>query len=236
LNDLALKYKTKVNIHISEGIQSVKSSLKSYKLTPVRFLESLGVLNSHWNLIHAVNIDEEETSLIAKRNTSIIHCPVSNAKTGVGIAPIKDWINNNITIGLGSDACSNNNTNNILNEAYFASLLHSAYYENPQMLPTSTIFQWLTKNGHKIIGSKQTGMIEEGEKADLLLWDLNHHAFVPKNHKRFNSAILYNAPDIKPHTVIINGNVVVKNYKFLSMEEEKISDFIHKKLDERIML
>lgn len=235
LNDLAIRYKTKVNIHVSEGMESVNSCLRSRNLSPIRFLESLGVLGPLWNLIHAVNIDEEEITLIAKRKSPIIHCPVSNAKTGVGIAPLKDLLYHEIIIGLGSDACSNNNTNNILNEAYFASLLHSAINKDAHLLSMQTIFKWLISNGHKIIGSGSKGSLEVGESADLLLWDLHNQAFVPKNYGRFDAALLYNAPDIKPHTVIINGNVVVKNYTFISISEEEVSYLVHEQITKQMM-
>jgi 5-methylthioadenosine/S-adenosylhomocysteine deaminase len=222
LHNLAKKYQTKVNIHVSEGMASVESCLRSRQKTPIRLLDHLGILSENWNLIHAVNIDEEEIALIAKAKAKIIHCPVSNAKTGVGIAPIRALEAAQVTIGLGSDACSNNNTNNILNEAYFASLIHNALHQDPRAVTMEKLKRWLTTNGYQILGKTQKGVIEEGEPADLLLWALKEPAFVPVTYGNFDSTLINNAPDIKPHTVLIRGVVAVENYQFKLMSEETL--------------
>jgi 5-methylthioadenosine/S-adenosylhomocysteine deaminase len=221
MNNLSKKVKTKVNLHVSEGIESVQSCIKSRGTTPVRLLDKLGILSKNWNLIHAVNIDEEEIALIAKAMANVIYCPVSNAKTGVGIAPIKALMNLDTTIGLGTDACSNNNTNNILNEAYFGLLLQSAVHNDPKVITVDKLMHFLISNGHKILGTPG-GVIEPGQPADLLLWSLHENVFVPVSFGNFESALIYNAPDIKPHTVLINGKIIVENYKCIILPEEEI--------------
>ncbi len=224
LSDISKKYKTKVNIHVSEGISSVESCRKSRGTTPIRLLYDLGVLTADWNLIHAVNIDEGEVALIAKTGAKVIHCPVSNAKTGVGIAPIQSLEAAGVTIGLGTDACSNNNTNHILNEAYFASLLHNALHQDARAIPLKKLLKWLTVNGYEILGKKQKGIIAEGEPADLLLWSLKEPAFVPVPYANFDSVIVNNAPDIKPHTVLIQGVPVIKDYRLVGYDEAVICE------------
>lgn len=235
LNDLAKKYKTKVNMHLSECQKDVEICLKNRGTTPVRLLEKLGVLNESWNLIHTVAIDEEEVKIIAKNNASIIHCPVSNAKTAAGIAPINQLIKHNVNITLGTDACGNNNTNNILNEAYFASIIYSVKNNDPKTVNTNELLQWLTKNSYKMLGRSQNGEIQCNQPADLLIWELGKSAFTPICYGNFESTIFYNAPDIKPHTVLIDGQKVVENYNFTLFDEiaiqEKANDIaikIHK--------
>lgn len=223
INKLAKRFKTKVNIHISEGWEAVESCLQSRGVTPVRLLEQLGLLSADWNLVHAVNIDEEEIAIIAKANASVIHCPVTNAKTGIGVAPIRALLHKGIRIGLGTDACSNNNTNNILNEAYFALLLQAAHQLDPRALSPATLLSWLTKEGHAIMGTGQKGTLTKGEPADLLLWSLRENAFVPLAYGQFDATLIYNAPDIKPHTVIIDGNKIVDSYQFSLLAEEEIA-------------
>jgi 5-methylthioadenosine/S-adenosylhomocysteine deaminase len=224
MDELAKRYKTKVNIHVSEGSDSVRSCLQSRKLSPIRLLSQLNVLGPRWNLVHAVSLDAEEISLIAESGSSIIHCPVSNAKTGVGVAPIIQMIRQDIKIGLGSDACSNNNTNNILNEAYFAALIHAACEQDANILSVKTLMHWLTSQGHEIVGTGQKGALAIGEPADLLLWSLHESPFVPLAYGKFDQTLIYNAPDIKPHTVLIDGQAVVENYRFTRLSEKEIRD------------
>lgn len=238
-NEISKKYKTKVNIHIAEGSDSVKTCIKNRGTTPIKLLSKLGVLNENWNLIHAVNITEEEINIIAESKAKVIHCPVSNAKTGVGITNLKKMIEKDIKLGLGTDACSNNNTNNILNEAYFAVLLHSAINKNASILSINKVLQLL--NSSDIIDDSMKNCIKVGEKANILLWDIQHHAFVPKTFRNFNSTIIFNAPDIKPYTVINGGEVIIENYKYINRDldqiaftinslSEKVSDLFFKNL------
>jgi len=224
IDDLAKRFKTKVNLHISEGIESVKSCTKSRLTSPVRLLSQLGILASHWNLIHAVNIDEDEIAMIANAGACVIHCPVSNAKTGVGVAPIKKFMEYGITLGLGSDACSNNNTNNILNEAYFAVLLQAAFHTDAKVVSIETLMKWMTENGYQILGTKQKGKIEIGESADLLLWSLHESAFVPLAYGKYDSTLIYNAPDIKPHSILMDGKIIVEDYQFKTISEKEVRE------------
>ena len=211
-NDIAIRYDTRVNIHMSEGIESVEACRKNRGTTPVRLLENLGVLNERWNLIHATTVDDEEIKLIARSGASVIHCPVSNAKTGVGIAPMLSFHKNGVNIAIGTDACSNNNTNNILNESYFATLLHNGVHKDPLVFNEEIIFEWLTTNGLKIIDSPSSGKIEVGQRADLLLWSLKDPCFVPLPYGKLRSVLINNAPDAKPHTVMLAGKKVIENY------------------------
>ncbi len=218
-DDIAKRYGTRVNIHMSEGSDCVEKCLQNRGFTPVRLLAHLGVLNERWNLIHATTVDDEEVQLIAAAGATVTHCPVSNAKTGVGIAPMRAFHQAGVTIGLGTDACSNNNTNNILNEAYFALLLQSALHKDPALFLIDTVFEWMTVSGHAIIGSGQHGTLEVGARTDVLLWDLNLPAFTPLAYGRLKSVLINNAPDVKPHTVLVKGNAVIENYAFVGSAE-----------------
>lgn len=222
-DQIAKDYNTKVNLHISEGIESVEACIKFRGTTPVKLLQQLKVLSPRWNLIHATNIDLDEIKIIADCGVSVIHCPVSNAKTGVGIAPMVELMKHGVTTGLGTDACSNNNSNNILNEAYFAKLIHSGVCKTPDIISDNILFNWLTTEAYRILGFPQQGKIEIGEPANLLFWSLNEPSFVPLTVGNFNSKIINNAPDLKPHTVMLNGEIILTNYKFIHFIEKEIN-------------
>ncbi|KAJ5979786.1 Amidohydrolase 1 [Penicillium waksmanii] len=54
-------------------------------------------------LAHAVHLSKEERTLIKARDAKISHCPASNSALGSGIAPVRDYLNEGITVGLGTD-------------------------------------------------------------------------------------------------------------------------------------
>lgn len=54
-------------------------------------------------LAHAVHLSKDERELVKARDAKISHCPASNSALGSGIAPVRDYINDGITVGLGTD-------------------------------------------------------------------------------------------------------------------------------------
>ena len=114
-----------------------------------------------------------------------------------------------------------------MNEAYFATLIHSAMHQNPTLFTEETVFEWMTFNGLKIIDSTKSGRLEVGERADLLLWSLEDSAFIPLPYGRLKSVFINNAPDLKPHTILLKGKEVIKDYKFTGALERANGDAIH---------
>ncbi|MBY0463140.1 MAG: amidohydrolase family protein [Alphaproteobacteria bacterium] len=111
---------------------------------------------------------------------------------------------------------------------FFASLLQSAIHQDPTIFKEEIVFEWMTTNGLKIIDSPKSGKIQVGERADLLLWDLKSPAFVPLPYGKLKSGFINNAPDIKPHTVLLNGNKIIENYNCISFLEKEAITAVNK--------
>ena len=79
-------------------------------LSPVRYLEKLGILSEHLVLAHVVWVDDEEMDLLAKHNVSVVHNPASNMKLASGYTFKYDEMKRRgIRIGIGTDGCSSSN-------------------------------------------------------------------------------------------------------------------------------
>src|ERR1051326_3451044 len=77
------------------------------------------------------------------------------------------------------------------------------------------------------LGSNRKGLIEVGEPADLLFWSLNENAFTPVPYGNFDSALIYNAPDIKPYRIMIDGNIILDKYQFTIVSEKDIFEMVN---------
>lgn len=227
MHHISHDYNTKVNLHVSESINHVESCIKKRNVRPVALLKNLKVLDEKWNLIHCVNINDEEIKYISDSGANVIHCPVSNAKTGVGIAPIKKLINNKVNVVLGTDACSNNNTNNILNEAYFSILVNNISGK-PMEEFDNEVWNMLTENANKVLDKNKlqaTKYITKGKRANFLVWDLSEVSFCPRHNRNLKHALLYSAPDLKPISVYINGQQIIKDYKPIVDIKQLVKEF-----------
>ena len=90
--------------------------------SPIALLAKLGVLDARPLLIHCVRVDEADIESIATSESTVAHCPVSNAKLGHGIAPVLEMLDAGIAVGLGSDSMAANNRMHLLEESRAAVL------------------------------------------------------------------------------------------------------------------
>jgi 5-methylthioadenosine/S-adenosylhomocysteine deaminase len=107
---LAKQYGAFTHIHVSETAEEVATTQKETGLRPVSWLDSLGILDEHCQIVHAVWVDEGEIDLLAENHAPVVHCPVSNAVLGSGIAPLITLLQKGIALRLGTDGPASNDT------------------------------------------------------------------------------------------------------------------------------
>ncbi|MFA5169375.1 MAG: amidohydrolase [Candidatus Paceibacterota bacterium] len=150
--ELARKYNAVYQLHVSETKKEVDDILNKYGMTPVAYLDSIGVLDSKTVLIHCVHLTDEEISIIVKRKCFVVHCPLSNLKLGSGIAPIAKLLKAGIVVALGTDGSASSNRLDIWEAGKFAALLQKGVNQDPTLLPVKEVVRMMTVNGMKALG------------------------------------------------------------------------------------
>ena len=92
----------------------------------IQYLKQHGILATRPLLAHCIRVDDDDIETLRETQSSVAHCPKSNAKLGHGRAPFARFIEAGVSVGLGSDSVASNNTCDILEEARFATLLSRA--------------------------------------------------------------------------------------------------------------
>ena len=149
--EVAREYNSIYQIHTSETKKEVDDSILKNNLTPIEYLESLNVLDEKTVLIHCVHLSDNDISIIAKYNCSVVHCPTSNLKLGSGIAPISKLIKAGINVALGTDGSASCDSLNIKEEGRIASYLQKGLNCNPTELNKEEIQKMMTTNGAKAL-------------------------------------------------------------------------------------
>jgi cytosine/adenosine deaminase-related metal-dependent hydrolase len=161
----------RITFHCSEDEREVAEVRAESGLTPARYAETFGLLVDRAVLAHGVFLEPDDLVAIAAAGASVVHCPVSNAKTGHGIAPLGAMQAAGINVCVGSDGGMSNDTYDILQELRVAGLVHRAAQHNPAATSGVQVLRMATRNGTRALGL-QGGTIEAGAPADLVIIDL----------------------------------------------------------------
>lgn len=149
---LADKYGAVYHIHLAETQRELEDCLNKHGLTPTQYLDKLKILDDRTILAHAVYLNDEDMRIVRRRGTKIIHCPLSNAKLGSGIAPIAKMMEQGITVALGTDGAASSNRLDIWEAGKIAALLQKASNSNPTLLPVREVMKMMTVNGLAALG------------------------------------------------------------------------------------
>lgn len=150
--ELAMEYGAIYQLHVSETKEEVDNSLRDHGLTPVAYLDKIGVLDEKTVLIHCVHLTDDDVAIIAKRGCKVVHCPLSNLKLGSGIAPIYKLLKAGVMVVLGTDGSASSNRLDIWEAGKFAALLQKGVNQDPTMLPVKEVIKMMTVNGMKTLG------------------------------------------------------------------------------------
>ena len=143
--------------------------------SPIALLEATGVLAAQPLLIHVIQADDRDMVRIADAGASIVHCPISNAKLGHGVAPLDRMLAHGIRTGLGTDSVASNDRMDLLGEARQATLFHSLRTGMPDALSAHDALTLATRGGAEALGlATRVGTLEIGKDADLAAFPLDH--------------------------------------------------------------
>lgn len=214
------EYNAEIHIHLAETKGEVENCLKDYGKTPIALMEEVGILSRGVLAAHCVHLTDEDIALMKKYNVRVAHNPGSNMKLASGVAPVPKLLKAGVCVGLGTDGASSNNNLDMLEEINLATLLHKVHNLDPLAVPAFKGVQMGTEYGAKAVGLKDVGLIKEGYKADVVLFDLNEPQCYPRHD--LISLLAYSMNSSMVNTVLVDGKVVLENKQFTTIDEEKI--------------
>lgn len=198
-----------LNMHLAETmVEDVECRKQHNGMSPVQYLDSIGLLGPKSVFAHVVHVDKADQELLAKSQSICVHNPASNMKLSSGVFKLDELQKSGCRVVLGTDGASSNNNLDMLEEMKLAALLAKCY-SNPEAGKATDVFKIATSVGAEAFGFN-AGVIAEGKLADALLVDLRNEKLTPNYNLVSN--MVYSADSSCIDTVICNGKVVMQNH------------------------
>jgi 5-methylthioadenosine/S-adenosylhomocysteine deaminase len=219
---LARKYHAPILIHVSEMKKEWDDSEKANGMSPVKYLESIGVLGPDVVAAHCIFVDEADRTLLAERQVGCVHNPSSNMMIASGVSPVAEMRTAGIAVGLGTDGpAGSNNDMDLMEEIDLAAKLAKITKMNPLALNAKAVVEMATIEGARALHmEKEIGSLEAGKKADLILISLDEPNAVPMYDVYAQIAYSLKGSDVE--TVVIGGRVVMRDRKLLTIDEPRV--------------
>ena len=206
-HQLALEQGSFSHIHLSETRDEVAMTVNATGLRPVAWLSDLGLLDGSFQIVHAVWVNTEEIKLLAQSRAPVIHCPVSNAVLGSGVAPIKDMLKHGVNVTLGTDGPASNDTQDSFENMKTALILARAIALEGVALTPHQVLQMVTQS---------TGL-SVGQPADLAIVDLESVWSSPVHD--IESALVLSGRASNVWGLIVDGEFVMYDHRLTILDE-----------------
>jgi 5-methylthioadenosine/S-adenosylhomocysteine deaminase len=210
-----------VHTHASENRTEVEMVERETSMRNVTYLDSLGISGAHVALAHCVHLDDAEMETLKRTGTHVLHCPSSNLKLGSGIARVWEMLERGISVSLGADGAPCNNRLDMFTEMRSAALLQKALH-GAESLPASRALRLATIDGARALGlDSEIGSLEAGKRADISVISLARLHLAPRPADPV-SAMVYAAEASDVETVIIDGELVMRDRELITLNEQDV--------------
>lgn len=207
-----------VHIHLSETRFEVAESVRQFGVTPIRQVADLGLLDGRVHVAHAVHPGHGDIELLARPGISVSYNPVSNLKLGAGIAPVRNYLDGGVRLGLGTDSVASNNTLDLFEEIKTGVLVQRGVALEPSVLSGIDLLRMATRGGAQALDPELSGTLAVGEVADVVLLDVTGTTAVPLTNAL--SFLAYAARGTDVTDVFIDGRHVVAQGRVTVLDED----------------
>lgn len=221
---LAKAHDAVFQIHTLEDPSENATAREATGMGVVEALDSIGVLRPGTVLAHGIYLSDEDMERIAAGGAGIAHNPQSNMKLGIPkAAPVTAALAAGIPVGLGTDGPASNNTLDMFGAMDAAARIQKFHLGDPATLPAETIFRMATMGGAQALNlHDEIGSLEPGKRADIVLLDMQRPGLTPLYS--VYSHLVYAVRGSDVDTVIVNGRIVVRDRRILTVDEGAVME------------
>lgn len=211
--------------HIASSLQEAEIARERYSVDPITRIAKHDGLGSNLVLAHAVAVLDEEVGMLAGADTKVAFCPGTSLKLGKGAASsigrYPEMMSAGVTVGLGTDGAAASGNMNLMRQVHIVAGLFKDARIDENMVGASKAFRMATIEGARALGwDDEIGSLEIGKKADLILFDLDHHEWTPYADPL--QALVWSATSASIAQTWVDGRCVYREGSIQTIDEQDI--------------
>ena len=207
--EMSQQYGIQLHIHVAETKTEFDGCKEQHGgMTPVEYLDTLGVLSERTFAAHSVHLTEHDMEILAERGVHCVFNPVSNLKLMSGLLKLRQMLDKGVSVVLGTDGTSSNNNLSMFDEMKVASLVAKLANNSPIGAQVDEIYRIATQAGAEASGLN-AGVIEKGRLADIVLLNANSPQLTPSYNLISN--LVYSADTSCVKSVICDGKILMRD-------------------------
>lgn len=220
-----------IHIHAAEEMGQTEASLEKRGITPIQVLEETGILELPTLIAHGCGIlpaDIERLKPYAG-HVGVAHCPKTYLKLGMGLTPIAGLREAGVAVGLGTDGAVSNNTLDIFESLRLMAMLQKHEARDPEVMTIPAALDIAWRGSAATVGlAGQIGQLKAGFLADVILLDTSGAHYQPLHS--LTASLVYNTRAGDVQTVIVNGQVVMRDRQILTVDKTHIISEVNKNM------
>lgn len=208
--------------HLLETKAQKLLAAEKYGMSAVAHLHQLGFLDHRTSLAHGVWLDEHDLTILATTRSTLVHNPVSNLRLGSGIAPVLKGLQAGVNISFGCDGAASNDAQDLLEVIKLSTILHTITDADYQhwLTPRQAIGMAALGGAKGVNLADETGSLEVGKAADVVLYDLTQLSMLPCTDPI--QLLVLGRPTQVIDSVWVNGRRIVADGALLTVDIEAL--------------
>ena len=216
---LARRLGLTLHTHLAETLEEDAYCQELYGCTPVEYLADVGWLGGDVWCAHCIHLSAEGITDFAGSQTGVAHCPTSNLRVGAGVAPVRQYLDAGIRVGLGVDGSASNERSDLLFEVKQA-LLAARGRGGAEAMTAREALRLGTRGGAAVLRRDDIGSLEPGKCADFAVWRTD--GLELGGAEDLVAGLVFSAPH-RVDRLVVGGEDVVRGGALVRADETEIA-------------
>ncbi|KPL79002.1 hydroxydechloroatrazine ethylaminohydrolase [Ornatilinea apprima] len=226
---VARQYGVHLHTHLAETKDEEVFCEEKFGYRPVAYMQSVDWVGNDVWFAHSVHIQPEEIQVYVREGCGVAHCPSSNMRLASGIAPVWEYLQAGVKLGLGVDGSASNDGSHMLAEArqmlmlarVRAGVMGASLSQDgaPPILTARQALEAATLGGAAVLGRTDIGSLQAGKCADFVAFDLRQLDYAGGLHDPVAALLFCNPTKVSYNYVA--GKAVVREGQFVNLNLEK---------------